>query len=257
MARAGIAPIRHAPRTGAPPRYLQLYEVLRARLEAGRWRPGETLPPIPALMAEFDASRVTIRQALGKLEAEGAVRKRRGVGTTVERDLTAARWVNLPTSLAELVATIRTIKPKVLNLERGASLPEVPIPADERAADAYVRMRRVHLRDGEPYCLIDLALDEALYRRSPARFRRHPVLSVMNAIPGLRIASARQSLTIRSADVDEARHLSIEAGAPVADVRRTITDARGIVIYAAVVLYPSRSVRLDMNLLVNPGSPKR
>ena len=242
------------PRPGTQPRYLQLYEVLRARLEAGRWRKGQTLPPIPELMAEFGTSRVTIRQALEMLESEGAIRKRRGVGTTVERDLTLGRWVNLPTSLDELVATIATIRPEVLNLEHGGTLPEVPIPADERAAASYVRMRRVHLRDGEPYCLIDLALDETLYRRRPARFRRHPVLSVMKEIPGLRIASARQQLTIRSADVDEAGHLSIEPGAPVADVRRSITDARGIVIYAAVVLYPSRSVRLDMNLLVSKRS---
>jgi GntR family transcriptional regulator len=243
-----------APRTGVQPRYLQLYAVLRARLEAGRWRKGQTLPPIPELMAEFDASRITIRQALEMLESEGAIRKRRGIGTTVERDLTLGRWVNLPTSLDELMATIDTIRPEVLNLEHGAMLPEVPIPADESAAASYVRMRRVHLRDGEPYCLIDLALDEKLYRKRPARFRRHPVLSVMKEIPGLRIASARQQLTIRSADVDEAHHLSIEPGAPVADVRRSITDARGVVIYAAVVLYPSRSVRLDMNLLVTQRS---
>lgn len=241
----------NAPRGGAQPRYLQLYEVLRARLEAGRWRLGETLPPIPELMAEFGTARVTVRQALEMLESEGAVRKRRGVGTTVERDLTHGRWVNLPTSLDELVATIATIKPQVLNIELHGSLPEVPIPADERAAASYVRMRRVHLRDGQPYCLIDLALDESLYRKRPARFRKHPVLSVMREVPGLEIASARQQLTIRSADVDEARHLSIEPGAPVADVRRSITDTRGIVIYAAVVLYPSRSVRLDMNLLVS------
>lgn len=240
-----------SPRAGTQPRYLQLYEVLRARLEAGRWRPGDTLPSIPELMAEFGTARVTVRQALELLESQGAVRKRRGIGTTVERDLTHGRWVNLPTSLEELMATIDTIKPQVLNLELGATLPEVPIPADERAAPSYVRMRRVHLRDGEPYCLIDLALDERLYRERPARFRRHPVLSVLKEIPGLQVASARQQLTIRSADVDEARHLSIDPGAPVADVRRSITDSRGVVIYAAVVLYPSRSVRLDMNLLVS------
>lgn len=240
-----------APRAGTQPRYLQLYEVLRARLEAGRWRTGDTIPSIPELMAEFGTARVTVRQALEMLETEGAIRKRRGVGTTVERDLTRGRWVNLPTSLDELMAMIDTIKPQVLNLELGATLPAVPIPSDERAAPSYVRMRRVHLRDGEPYCLIDLALDERIYRKRPARFRRHPVLSVLKEVRGLQVASARQQLTIRSADVDEASHLSIEPGAPVADVRRSITDARGVVIYAAVVLYPSRSVRLDMNLLVS------
>ena len=82
-----------APRAGTQPRYLQLYEVLRARLEAGRWRTGDTIPSIPELMAEFGTARVTVRQALEMLETEGAIRKRRGVGTTVERvDARTVLW---------------------------------------------------------------------------------------------------------------------------------------------------------------------
>ena len=234
---------------GSQPLYLQLFEVLRSRLEAGRWRVGQTLPPIPALMAEFGTSCVTVRRALGMLESQGVVRKRRGIGTTVERDVTQSRWVHIPTTLAQLIETIHSVQPQVLNLQHGGSLPEVPLPDDESAAESYVRMRRVHMQNGVPYCLIDLALETKLYRRRPARFRKFPVLSVMNEFADLHIASARQQLTIRAADMDEARHLRVEVGSPVADVRRTIADQRGIVIYAAVVLYPSRTVRLDMNLL--------
>jgi GntR family transcriptional regulator len=112
-------------------------------------------------------------------------------------------------------------------------------------------MRRLHIRDGAPYCLIDLVLDEDIYRKAGPRFRRYPVIPVMEALGALEAVAARQQLTIRSADVDEARHLSIEPGAPVADVRRTIVDRSGTVVYAAVVLYPSRTVRLDMNLVTD------
>ncbi len=210
------------------------------------------MPAIPELMSEFGASRATVRQALAMLESRGIVRKRRGKGTTVERDVTRDRWVSLPTTLAQLIQTIDSVRPQVLNLEHDAALPDVPMPSDEIVAKSYVRMRRVHLRHGEPYCLIDLALESGLYRRRPSRFRKYPVLSVMNEITDLSIASARQQLTIRACDVDEAAHLRIEPGAPVAEVRRSIADARGVVVYAAVVLYPSRTVRLDMNLLTAP-----
>lgn len=231
------------------PLYMQVYQVLRSRLEAGRWLIAQTLPPIPELMSEFRTSRTTIRQALSLLEAEGVVRKRRGIGTTVEKDVTRTRWISLPTSLRQLVETISSVKPRVLNLEHGARLVDVALCADERRADSYVRMRRVHIRDGEPYCLIDLVLDAKIYRKAPVRFRKYPVISVMDQTGHLRSVAARQQMTIRSADVDEAQHLSIETGAPVADVRRTIVDSGGTVVYAAVVLYPSRTVRLDMNLV--------
>jgi GntR family transcriptional regulator len=246
------------PGGGGPSRYMQLFEVLRSRLEAGRWRQGDILPSIPQLMAEFEASRPTVRQALAMLEARGIVCKRRGIGTTVERDVTQTRWVALPTTLEQLVRTIDTVRPEVLNLQHGAGLPDVPMPSDEIVAKSYVRMRRLHTREGEPYCLIDLALETGLYRQKPARFRKYPVLSVMSEIAGLKIASARQQLSIRACEVDEAAHLRIEPGSPVAEVRRSIADARGVVVYAAVVLYPSRTVRLDMNLLpptAPPGKP--
>lgn len=249
-------PIRRAspvsaatPRGGDAPLYQQVHKLLLGRLEAGRWRLGEKLPAIPELASEFSASVVTIRQAMALLEADGIVRRQRGIGTTVVRDLTRLRWVTLPVTLKQLIDTIDTVRPRVLNLRRGASLPEVPIGADERAAPSYVRMRRLHHVGNSPYCLIDLALDERLYRQAARRYERLPVLSIMSAQGALKGVAARQQLTIRVAEFDEAQHLRIEPGAAVAEVRRTIVDRDGEVIYAAVVLYPSRVVRLDMNLL--------
>jgi GntR family transcriptional regulator len=247
LSAAQTRPVRT--RGGEAPLYGQIHDLLRGRLEAGRWRVGDMLPPIPELAVEFSASIVTIRQALALLEADGVVRRQRGIGTTVVRDLTRSRWVSLPVTLKQLVETIDSVKPRVLNVRHGASLPEVPIQADERAAPAYVRMRRVHMRDDKPYCLIDLALDERIYRKRPQKYEKYPVLSIMSEAGILEGVQARQQLTIRSAEIDETHHLLIEPGAAVADVRRSIVDRHGVVIYAAVVLYPSRVVKLDMNLL--------
>jgi len=237
--------------SGEAPLYRQVHDLLRGRIEAGRWKLGDKLPAIPELAAEFSASIVTIRQALALLEADGVVARRRGIGTTIERDLSRTRWVSLPVTLKQLVETIDSVKPQVLNVRHGASLPEVPVHADERAAARYVRMRRVHMRHERPYCLIDLALDERIYRRRPQKYSKYPVLSIMSEAGFLDGVQARQQLTIRSAEADEAAHLLIEPGGAVADVRRTIVDARGVVIYAAFVLYPSRTVRLDMNLITD------
>ncbi len=243
------APVPAHPRAGEAPLYRQIHDLLRGRLEAGWCAVGDKLPAIPELAAEFRASIVTIRQALALLEADGVVRRQRGIGTTVVRDLTRSRWVLLPVTLRQLVETVDTIKPRVLNVRHGAPLPEVPIHAGEHAAPVYVRMRRLHMQDDKPYCLIDLALDERIYRKRPARYEKYPVLPIMSEAGALERVKARQQLTIRSAQLDEAQHLLIEPGAAVADVRRSIVDRRGVVIYAAVVLYPSRVVRLDMNLL--------
>ena len=65
------------------PRYAQLADVLRRRIERGPWRAGVQLPTLDALMAEFGVARVTVRQAINVLARDGLVRAERGRGTFV------------------------------------------------------------------------------------------------------------------------------------------------------------------------------
>ncbi|WP_172329515.1 GntR family transcriptional regulator [Mangrovicoccus sp. HB161399] len=60
----------------------QIYAALRQRICTNRITPGETLRE-EVLAKEFDVSRSPIRRALAKLEHEGLVEVRHGVGTRV------------------------------------------------------------------------------------------------------------------------------------------------------------------------------
>ena len=61
----------------------QLAEILRSRIIAGEWSPGEQLPSEQALATEVGVSRPTVRAALSLLMASGLVRIRQGAGTFV------------------------------------------------------------------------------------------------------------------------------------------------------------------------------
>ena len=54
---------------------------LRARIDNGEWPPDTRLPSEPELSAHFGVCRMTVRQALGELEAEGRIVRQRGRGT--------------------------------------------------------------------------------------------------------------------------------------------------------------------------------
>ena len=90
---------------------------------------------------------------------------------------------------------------------------------DGVAAPKYVYMRRVHERDGRPYCVIDIYL-----------------------------VTARQVLTISTADLAGARHLGIGVNAPVADVRRVFTGPKRRVIYLGEVTYRGDFVHVEFDL---------
>ena len=60
-------------------------EAIRMRIAEGLWT--SKLPSEPELAKLFEASRETVRRALGRLEAEGLIYRRHGQGTFVEGPL--------------------------------------------------------------------------------------------------------------------------------------------------------------------------
>src|SRR3546814_15129414 len=83
-------------------------------------------------------------------------------------------------------------------------------------------MKRIHVKDDVPYCVIDIYLDQRIFDQAPERCRSETVLQLLTALPGVEIARAHQTLTIGSADPDVASQLNIPVNAPTAEVHRFI-----------------------------------
>jgi DNA-binding GntR family transcriptional regulator len=58
---------------GPHSRYLDIAADLRARIQAGEWKPGANLPRMKDLAGQYEANRDTIGRAIAVLEAEGLV----------------------------------------------------------------------------------------------------------------------------------------------------------------------------------------
>ncbi len=229
------------------PLYVQLAELLRNRVRKGVWQPGALVPAIPALMREFDVARVTVRQAIALLRAEGLLSPQRGRGTFVTEAAGLQRGLRLSTTLDELVELYRGDQPEHSTLASGvAPLPVVGEPAI--TAHAYYHMRRVHSRGGERYCVISIYIDQRIHERAPQRFQEELILPVLTTLPGVDIASGRQVLTISGADAETASLLGIPVNTPMAEVRRTLKDSNGVVIYLADVTYRGDAIQLEMDL---------
>ena len=109
-------------------------------------------------------------------------------------------------------------------------------------------MRRVHSTGNAAYCLISLYLDDRVFRMAPSRFRKETAIPVLLELPKVKIASARQAVTISTADVEAAEHLGIPLYSPVALVRRVFTSTDGTVLYLAEVTYRGDYIRFEMDL---------
>lgn len=228
------------------PRYVQLADLLRQRIARGVWSAGARLPTLAALTAQFDVARVTARQAIDLLSREGLVSAQQGRGTFVTGRPAAERSMRLETSLRALAEVYRDDKPQLTLIEEARAQPRLEAK-DGAPAPRYHFLRRVHSRAGEPYCVISIYLDERIFRRARARFRRETVIPVLLDLK-TRIARAHQTLRIGAADVETAAHLGIAFNAPVAEVRRVFRAPDGTVLYLGEVTYRGDYVHLEMDL---------
>ncbi len=65
------------------PLYAQLVGIIKRHISSGALQTGELLPSESELCRALDISRNTVRQAIGELEEEGLVVRKRGKGTFV------------------------------------------------------------------------------------------------------------------------------------------------------------------------------
>src|SRR5436190_1231027 len=129
------------------------------------------------------------------------------------------------------------------------SRPAVPSQGHWRSGDKLPSLDELgEAFDGVVYCVISIYLDDHIFRRAPERVRKELVIPLLMSMRGVKIAKARQTLTIDRSDVEEAGLLGIPVNAPVAHVRRVFNAPDGTVIYLAEVTYRVDFVRLELDM---------
>lgn len=229
------------------PLFLQVASSIRRRIELGIWPAGVKIPSLDDLAQEFSVARTTARQAVSKLEEEGLIWRRQGKGTFVHEQLKERHWLDLQTEWDELIQFIKGTKTTLLNSKKNVQLPSLNTEEGIPVSD-YHYMKRLHSKDGQAYCVIDVYLDSSIYNRKADIFDKRTVLSELDAMPDIKILRAHQILTIGTADLENAKFLDISVDAPVANVRRIITVKNKKIIYLGDVVYRADFIKLDINL---------
>lgn len=247
--RVRPSPLRAASRRfdSGVTRYYRLYELLSAALQDGTIAAETALPSEPELCARYGISRTTVRRALGRLEREGRIIRRRGSGTYARAQRAEPRFCfelhALPETLAALESRTTTTTLR---------FNPAPVPAALRAiatgigSTAYL-LERLRCSQGEPLLLTATYLPEPIghrLRRSiPTR------ISVMRMLGRLGAPTATVTCSVGAvpADVDAARALAVPLGFPLLRVRAVLTDEAGGL--RAVLESLCRSDRVQMRVL--------
>ncbi|MCK5622309.1 MAG: GntR family transcriptional regulator [Alphaproteobacteria bacterium] len=232
------------------PLYSRIAMLLRQRILGGQWAPQTQISTIEGLMAEFGASRVTIRLALDMLERDGLIERFRGRGTFVTDRGDGLYRIRLGTSWRSLIEALEGTKPRLLE-----TVDDVLPPGDEgldcRLAESYSRLKRVHVRDNVAFAVMHIYLDRRWYERAAGRFNHELVIPVLQSLEGLKIGHAHQSLSIGCAEPDVAAHLGVPIGVPVGMLRRVICDEDGVAVYVGDFTYRGDMIRMEVDLILS------
>lgn len=218
---------RHSP----IPYYRQIEDWIRIRIRNGELRPGDAIENEIALAQALGVSRITVRQALDNLAGQGYLIRKRGLGTFVAEPrrsfvLTRPHLRSLTEEMADegLKVSSKTLEQKIV-------LPDTDIQHHLNVPEGaeVVRIRRLRSADGLPLCVetcyhpyhafpalaeIDLT-DQSIYEILDRYYNRRPV-------------TARDTLVADTVEVEIARWLCVEIGAPVMHILRVAYDIQQI-----------------------------
>jgi GntR family transcriptional regulator len=231
----------------AVPLHAEVAAMLRHQIIAGDLSPGARLPALRELTAELGVARMTVVQAMNTLADEGLIERHSGRGTFVREVPTLDRHT------LHMKAELSQIYSMVSQLEVSGLVGETTLETSADDGRRYRCMRRMHARDGKPFCCVDLRLDAELFELAADRFASEIVVTVLKDI-GVVVASARQKVTLSYADVTLAEALLINVNSAVFRVYREFFDADGQLIYSASLIYPGDLLELEIEFSVDqPG----
>lgn len=229
-------------------RYIQLASLFRQRIESGEWETGTKIPTVKELAEQCGVATMTIRQALDILEEEGLIERFRAKGTFVLERPNRDLWCEVKTDWSGLLIARENATIEILGDERN-----VPLPRHESSigmpAPSYRHLRRRHSRDGTPFLLADVYVDERLCSAIPEEaYTTVTAMRLVSDIPGHTVTDANQIVTIGSADLTTATELNISIGEPVAKVQRMAVDQNGEVMLLANGIYRGDMMKIEVKL---------
>ena len=230
-------------RTDAIPLYASLAQTLSEAITKGRYPIGSLLPTEATLAESYAVSRQTVREALRRLDQQGLVSRRRGIGTRVIGAEPQRRYMLEIDSLLDIVEYARQVRLEVESIERVDATPQL---AAHLACREGTRWLDVHgLRypaDGPraPVAVVQMWI-RAGYPGIERRLRElggTAVHALLEQHYGEQIDEIRQDICAVALDATEAERLGVAAGSPGLKIQRRFRGRSGRIVLVGHVIYP-------------------
>lgn len=233
--------------------HAEVAKDLAEQIASGKVPVGDLLPTEFELCERYGASRYTVRMALGHLQEQGLISRRKNVGTRVEASRPTAGFVQSLASLEDLaqfgathVRVVRDVAEVVVDLQKAQVL---GCPGGSR----WLRISSLRMDGGKksrPIGWTDVYIDPAYADVGPM-VRKAPQTLVSELIEsryGRRITRIRQDLRASTVPPHLAEELKVDAGSPALMILRRYFDAADEAFEITATIHPAERFTFSMEL---------
>jgi DNA-binding GntR family transcriptional regulator len=222
-------------------------------IASGRFPVGSLLPTEFELCDQYGASRYTVRLALGELQEQGLISRKKNVGSRVEASRPTTGFVQSLSSVEDLVLfgatnfrVVRSIEEVVADLalakELGCAGGSRWLRVSSLRFDSNNRKR--------PVAWLDVYIDPA-YADVAEAARQSPnvlISSLIESRYGRRIARIQQVIDATAVPKTMAEALKAEPGSPALKVLRRYMDASNEAFELSVSIHPAGRLTVSTDL---------
>jgi GntR family transcriptional regulator len=200
------------------PYYVQVAETLRRRIMTDEYMEDSLIPPVPELEKEFGVSNITIRKALETLTQDGLLRRKRGVGTIVqkcERDLVVFELTGdfrrLVRSVEDLPVELEVLEFKIIPCPHYVQKmlllgPEAKV----------LRIKKIRKHGGKPLSFYLHYTTPTLYKKiTIEKAEQKTFVDLYEEITKTKLTNLRQRIESVVADIDLSTVLQVRFGLPL------------------------------------------
>jgi GntR family transcriptional regulator len=240
-------PVGLLARSGAP-LYRQLMEVLSDAIGRDVLPVGSTLPTEAQLASRFGVSRITVREALQRLENDGLIRKQKAKNAVVlaKPSPTSPAWeIN---SIEDIIAAasgarldIRSYRPELA--------PEIAAVFGTPPDQPLHCLRSLLRKNDEPYAVSTIYFAPTVGTRLALRhFDDVIVFRVMQRELGIELGDVRMTVNAELADMRLAAQLGRDEGSPMLRTRLVYRTTDDEPVEVAITEYPADAFTLSYRL---------
>lgn len=213
---------------GAPafsPLYQQIKSLILQSLQAGEWKPGDTIPSEFDLAARYRVSQGTVRKAVDELAADNLLVRRQGKGTFVATHAeqhTQYRFLRLQPDEGDQRSE-GPAERNIIECRRLRAPAEIARLLGLRSGDPVLQVRRVLAFHGVPAILEDLWLPGTPFKGLTVETLaadRGPMYALFEAQFGVRMVRAEEKIKAVAADAESGPLLDVPPGTPLLSVER-------------------------------------